>query len=106
MHHCSKYLVERRFQRFEFDVRLRITPVLRGTHAFGRTLEISCSGMSAVTAAELTIGEILDLGFPMGEVTIRVRGVVRNRNGARYGMEFLTLTAEQRLQIHAALGAE
>jgi hypothetical protein len=44
MHHCSKYLVERRFQRFEFDLRLRITPVLRGTHAFGRMLEISCSG--------------------------------------------------------------
>jgi hypothetical protein len=99
----SKYLVERRFERFELDVRLRITPVVRGNLAFGRTLEISCSGMSAVTAAELSIGEIVDLEFEMAEIMIRVRGVVRNRNGVRYGMEFLTLGAEQRMQIHAAL---
>jgi len=31
----------------------------------------------------------------------RVRAVVRNRNGARYGCEFLTLSAEQRPRIEA-----
>jgi PilZ domain len=98
----TDYLVARRFDRFKLDVRLRITPVLRGVVFFGRTLEVSCCGLSMVSAAEFQLGEIVDLAFKIAECEISVRAAVRNRTGARYGIEFLTLSAEQRLHIASA----
>jgi c-di-GMP-binding flagellar brake protein YcgR len=68
----------------------------------GRIIEISACGLSAVIAKNIPTGEVVDLQFVMNGLEIRVRAAVRNRNDARYGFEFLTLSAEQRQHIQAA----
>jgi hypothetical protein len=55
-----------------------------------------------VSAAELSVGEIVDLAFKIADCEITVRAAVRNRTQARYGIEFLTVSAEQRLHIASA----
>lgn len=51
-------------------------------------------------ALELEVGESVSLKFGLpGVQVLEVRAVVRNRNGARYGFEFLTLSEEQRYAI-------
>ena len=45
---------------------------------------------------------MVDLQFVVNGLEIRVRAAVRNRNDARYGFEFLTLSSKQRLHIQAA----
>jgi len=82
----TDYLVARRFERFKLEVRLRITPALRRIVFFGHTLEVSCCGLSMVSAAQLSVGEIVDLAFKIGDCEITVRAAVRHRTGARYGI--------------------
>jgi c-di-GMP-binding flagellar brake protein YcgR len=98
------YATPRRYPRFQFDCRLLVGVSTSKAPLRGRTVEISACGLSALVASELEIGGIIDLEFALGAAAqdFRVRAVVRNRNGARYGFEYLTLSAEQRKQIEAA----
>ncbi len=61
-----------------------------------------CGCQTAVIARTIETGEIVDLEFVLNTLEIRVRAAVRNRRDARYGFEFLTLSAEQRDRIEAA----
>jgi len=93
----------RRFLRFALDSRIK---VLRGGQSrplFGRTLGISEAGISALLAANLEVGESLHLEFtlPTCSQKLAVRAVARNRSGARYGFEFLSLSEAQREAISA-----
>jgi hypothetical protein len=62
------------------------------------TFEMSEGGMSAATANILLVGEQVQL-YPV--VGYRVQAVVRRKNGAMYGFEFMGLTEEQRAKIRA-----
>jgi hypothetical protein len=94
---------ERRYPRFQLDVRVRVTTAAHGDRAFlGRAIEISACGASALIPADIPTGEVVELGFVLHAVEMRLRAVVRNRLGARYGFEFLTLSAKQRQQIEDA----
>jgi c-di-GMP-binding flagellar brake protein YcgR len=67
----------------------------------GKSIDISEGGISARVPADLASGIIVQLEFtvPPQRDPVRVRAIVRNSIISRYGMEFLTLTPEQRGQI-------
>ena len=54
----------------------------------GRTLEISESGISAILAVELSIGEAVELEVNLPLERLNVKAVVRNKNIFRHGFEF------------------
>ena len=60
--------------------------------------EISEGGISAATPNILLVGERVEL-YPV--VGYRVHAVVRRKNGAMYGFEFVGLTEEQSAKIRA-----
>ena len=98
------YATPRRYPRYEFDARLLVTTLAAPNAVLrGRILEISACGISALIPGELEIGTTVELEFALDATVqhFRVRAVVRNLWGARYGFEFLTLSAEQRRRIEA-----
>jgi len=114
--YCS---IERLYPRFHYDAPVRVRGEAMGKKpATGRICEISACGLSAVLVRNLEVGEVVELEFVLNRLEkfvlnrlekfvlnrleIRVRAAVRNRQDARYGFEFLTLSAEQRRQIESA----
>ncbi len=98
--YCS---IERLYPRFHFDAPIRVQGKAVGKKPItGRVIEISACGLSAVLARPLEPGDVVELQFVVNGLEIKVRAAVRNRNDARYGFEFLTLSAEQRQHIQAA----
>jgi hypothetical protein len=87
------YLSKRRSARYKLDVPLRIivhkldTTLVRE----GRGTELSESGMCVMAGVELRVGEEVEIEFtlPFSGEPIRVSGAVRNRDGYRYGCEFM-----------------
>jgi c-di-GMP-binding flagellar brake protein YcgR len=91
----------RRYRRFPLDARVSVSRSGQRYPLYGRTLGISEAGISALLAADLEVGQNVHLEFalPSNRKTLTVRAIVRNRSGARYGFEFLTLSEEQRQAI-------
>ncbi len=93
----------RRSPRYHVDVRLRLIVSKDGknTVVHGRGNDISENGMAMFVAHELSIEQILEVEFtlPYSRQPLRVRIAVRNRNGYRYGIEFLTLSVPQKEEI-------
>ena len=87
------YLSKRRAVRYKLDVPLRV--ILHKLDATlvrdGRGTEISECGMCVMAGVELGVGEELEIEFtlPYTSEPIRVSGAVRNREGYRYGCEFI-----------------
>ena len=65
---------------------------------WGRSTEIAEDGIGATLTGELQNGEIvsLEIPLPLHSYTLKVRAIVRYRDGLRYGFEFLTLNDTQR----------
>jgi hypothetical protein len=93
----------RRYHRSPLDARVAVVRAGQRHPVYGRTLGISEAGISALLAADLEVGESVHLEFalPGNSQRLAVRAVVRNRGGARYGFEFLSLSGEQRGAISA-----
>ena len=95
--------IERLYPRFYFDAPVRVQDKAIGKKpASGRIIEISACGLSAVIARKIEVGEVVELQFVLNGLEIQVWAAVRNRKDARYGFEFLTLSATQRQQIESA----
>ena len=94
---------QRRFSRSRFDVRIQVAVFREGltTTCWGRTNELSQDGIGATLSAELRVGEVVSLEFPipLPPHVIKVRAVVRYSDGLRCGLEFLIVTDEQRLLL-------
>ena len=90
----------RRFPRFTLDVRLQVRMFQGGEFhsCWGRSTEIGRDGIGATLTGDLEPGEIvsLDIPLPLSPYPLKVRAVVRFRQGLRYGFEFLTLADPQR----------
>lgn len=69
-----------------------------------RSHELSEGGMSVVSPLELPMSEVVEVEFTLTGVRLplRIKALVRNRNGSRYGLEFLSLTDAQKADIKAA----
>ena len=93
----------RRYPRFVLDVRLQVRMFQDGEFrsCWGRSTELGQDGIGATLTGELETGEIvsLEIPLPLSPYPVKVRAIVRYRQGLRYGFEFLTLSAPQRETI-------
>src|SRR5277367_5449711 len=92
----------RRFERYELETELRVA-ILGVDHREmrGRSLNINEGGMSGIFVDGWDVGTTVALQFsvPIATAPVKVKGVVRNRTGYRYGFEFAGLTSEERETI-------
>ncbi len=92
----------RRFPRYELETELKVA-ILGPEHREmrGRSLNINEGGMGGIFVAGWDIGTSVALQFsvPIATTPIKVKGVVRNQTGYRYGFEFTELTPEERETI-------
>jgi len=97
---ASKVAFTRRFPRFVLDVRLQVKMFQAGEFrsCWGRSTEMGQDGIGATLTGSLETGEIvtLEIPLPLAPYPIKVRAIVRYRQGLRYGFEFLTLNDGQR----------
>ena len=97
---AGKPTFTRRFPRFVIDVRLQVKMFQAGEfrQCWGRSTEMGQDGIGATLTGSLEPGEIvtLEIPLPLTPYPIKVRAIVRYRQGLRYGFEFLTLNDNQR----------
>ena len=91
---------QRRFPRFAIDARMQVRMFQGGEFqtCWGRSTELGQDGIGATLTGELGKGEIvsLEIPLPLSPYPLKVRAIVRYRQGLRYGFEFLTLGDPQR----------
>ena len=96
---AGKFNFTRRFPRFAIDVRLQVRMFQEGEFrtCWGRSTELGQDGIGATLTGNLEPGEIatLEIPLPLTPYPIKVRAIVRYRQGLRYGFEFLTLNEAQ-----------
>jgi len=90
----------RRFPRFAMDARVQVGMFQGGEFrsCWGRSTELGQDGIGATLTGDLEPGEIvsLDIPLPLSPYPLKIRAIVRYRQGLRYGFEFLTLSEVQR----------
>ncbi|MEY2413203.1 MAG: hypothetical protein QOD84_1809 [Acidobacteriaceae bacterium] len=90
---------KRRFPRYRLDARMSVQVFRTGTTLsyWGRSIEIGKDGIGGTVTGELEPGEVvsLELVLPRAENPLKLRALVRYRQGLRHGFEFLTRTKEQ-----------
>ena len=89
----------RRWQRFDVELRAAVTATRQGVkHQFsGTARDISEGGSRLFVPADLQPGEEirLRLTLPYGSV-VELVGVIRNRDGFDYGVEFTAISSDDR----------
>jgi c-di-GMP-binding flagellar brake protein YcgR len=99
----------RRWKRYDFDVRIRVTMFSEGAlrSVYGRGNDLSTGGMAAFVAAELNKGDNieLDLTLPYSSQPMKLKAIVCNRSGYKYGVEFVDILPEQRKIIERTCSA-
>jgi len=97
---AGKFTFSRRYPRFALDVRLQVKMFQDGEFrtCWGRSTELGQDGIGGTLTGSLETGEIvtLEIPLPLTPYPIKVRAIVRYRQGLRYGFEFLTLNEAQR----------
>ncbi|HWY22926.1 MAG TPA: PilZ domain-containing protein [Candidatus Acidoferrum sp.] len=90
----------RRYPRFAIDARMQVRMFQDGEFraCWGRSTELGQDGIGATLTGDLETGEIvsLEIPLPLSPYPLKVRAIVRYRQGLRYGFEFLTLSDAQR----------
>src|SRR3954465_15002501 len=93
----------RRFPRYPLDLRIKVNfkvnKVLQ--RALVKTIEIATHGISISSPVPLPLDSPLELEImlPGTKVPIRVKAVIRYKNGTRYGVEFVSTSDAQREDI-------
>jgi hypothetical protein len=93
----------RMFLRYELDARATVfVSGDAGTQKLSvRTLDIAEGGMALMCPVELPTNSSLQVEVKLpgtGEL-LKIRGLVRNRNGFRFGIEFLRVRDDQQKMI-------
>ncbi len=96
----------RRFPRYPMDVRVS-AKVFRADAAielWGRSIEFGQDGIGVTLTGELDTGEVatLELTLPASTTPLKLRALVRYRDGLRHGFEFLARDEIQRDVIRRA----
>ena len=90
----------RRFPRFPLDVRVSVNVLREGEKLamWGRSNEVGADGIGATLTAGIEPGEVvwMEVSLPLAAAPLRIRAIVRYRDGLRHGFEFLALSSEQR----------
>jgi hypothetical protein len=92
--------LKRRFPRYPLDTRVSAKVFRPGApiELWGRSIEFGQDGIGITLTGELEPGEVatLELTLPSGGAPLKLRGLVRYRDGLRHGFEFLARDAIQR----------
>ena len=94
---------QRRTTRYRLDLRAKIVYRRNGLNqsAMARGQDVSEGGMAMFVPLEFRQEDALEVEFtlPQSRLPLRVHAIVRNRDGHRYGLEFLNLTEAQKQEI-------
>lgn len=90
--------------RYQLNVGLVARPTKDRTRVtYGRIVDLSCGGVNAVIAADLPLGEFLELqfGLPYATTTgVLLEAVIRRRESYRYSLEFVRVSAYDQGRIN------
>jgi PilZ domain len=93
---------KRRFPRYGMDIRVsaKVFRTDAPIELWGRSIEFGQDGIGVTLTGELEPGEVatLELTLPGGG-PMKLRGLVRYRDGLRHGFEFLARDEKQRETI-------
>lgn len=96
----------RRFPRYGIDTRISLQVFRAGqtSYFWGRSTELGYDGIGGTLTGDLEPGEVVTIEFPLPlcPYPLKLRAIVRYRDGLHYGFEFLTVSTEQRLALHRA----
>jgi hypothetical protein len=102
--------VDRRWPRYKVDIRLKValpqTAQSSGRNfTFGQGSDVSEGGMAAYVPSELNVGDVVGIEFvlPYSKETISLRAEIRNRNGFRYGLEYVLISEAHQQLLRKAL---
>ena len=92
----------RRYPRYSLDVRVSVRVFRPGApiELWGRSIELGQDGIGVTLTGQLEAGEVatLELTLPGSTAALKLRALVRYRDGLRHGFEFLARdTAQQEL---------
>lgn len=94
---------QRRTPRYKLDLRAKIVYRRNGLNqsAIARGQDVSEGGMAMFVPIEFGKDDAIEVEFtlPQSRLPLRIQAVVRNRDGHRYGVEFLKLTDAQKQEI-------
>jgi len=90
--------------RYSFDSKITLTIYRSGQKGemWGRTADISPGGLAATLSGTLEVGEIASIRIEIEKKNLELRAVVSHRQGHFCGLQFLSMTAEQREIIKLA----
>lgn len=95
---------ERRInERYEIDTELTATLLPdRREQMHGRSLDISVAGIAGVFATGWELGTrvLIEFFVPIAHQQLQLEAIVRNRNGHRYGFEFVNVGGRERVMIN------
>jgi len=98
-----QYASQRRWQRFKLNVPVRVIAYRdnKATIVSGRGNEVSEGGLAIFAGLEVRLGEEIGVEFtpPYSSEPLRVRGIVRNRKGYKYGIEFLAENPDEHERV-------
>jgi hypothetical protein len=90
----------RRFPRYPVDMRIAVQIFRSGEtlSLWGRSNELGEDGVGGTMTGALEAGEVvsMELSLPLTAYPLKLRALVRYRDGLRHGFEFLALNDEQR----------
>jgi hypothetical protein len=82
------------------DVHIQVATFRDGSTVtlWGRTSELGQDGVGATLTGELQPGEVVSMEFPIpvSPHLVKIRAIVRYRQGLHCGFEFLIMTEDQR----------
>jgi c-di-GMP-binding flagellar brake protein YcgR len=94
--------------RHHLDTRLVARPTNKRSRTIhGRIIDLSQGGISAVIAADLQLGEVMELrfGLPYAATGVLLEAVIRRRESYQYSLEFTHVTAADRAKIDRTCAA-
>ena len=83
----------RRYPRYPLDIRVgaKVFRADAPIELWGRSIEFGQDGLGVTLTGELDVGEVatLELTLPASTIPLKLRALVRYRDGLRHGFEFL-----------------
>lgn len=91
---------KRRYPRYPLDIRVsaKVFRPAAPIELWGRSIEFGQDGIGVTLTGELETGEVatLELTLPASSTPLKLRALVRYRDGLRHGFEFLARDEIQR----------